>query len=982
MLDAAGMGGELAPGREDRTAIAPADTPAPLTHGDEGPDQGPLEVGEDFGRRYRIIKMLGVGGMGAVYQAWDKELDIVVALKVVRPEVTANPEMAAEMDRRFKRELLLAREVTHRNVVRIHDLGEIDGVKYITMSFIDGEDLSSILKRENKLSARDALRIMRSVLSGLVAAHRAGVVHRDLKPANIMIDRAGEAYIMDFGIARSATGPEGQAMPVGIGQLDSQRTDLGHTAAGAMVGTMDYMSPEQFKGQVADQRSDLYTFGLIFYDLLLGPRPARRLKSAIAETTKRSQEAPPSPKSVDAEIPDAVDRIIARCLEPDPAKRFQSAAEVAAALDRLDEDGVSLPVLRRLTWRWAAAAGIAVLVLLAGTFWLARSGAPEEAPAPMSVLIADFENDAPEFDGAVEQALTIAMEGAGFINAYSRAKAQGLAEQLRPGSPLDETMARLVSRREGIDVIVVGAVEQQGRGYRVSAQALDPALESEASRPLATARASASSEGRVLQAVGEVAADLRRRLGDTTPESVRLAAAETFTAASLEAMRHYAEGQELTGKGNFAEAIGAYEAALQEDPEFGRAYAGLGFVYGNLRQQEKAEESFQKALQHLDRMSERERYRTLGGYYLLVSRNYEQAIENYSKLVELYPADGVGPSNLALAYLYVRDLQQAVVFGRRALELDPNNVLKRMNYAMYAMYAGDFATAIEESERILEENPDFGYARFTLARSALASGDIEAAQSALEELAGSAGPGSSLAGIGQADLDMVVGRYAEAVTLLEPTVEGDAVLSDGGRAPELLVLAEAYQALGKDDDARLAARRAIQLSRQESILYPAARVLIAVGDLDHAQGLAIELENMLQSQTAAYADLIRGEIYLVGNRLLPAIEAFRAAVERYDSWFGHYLLGRTYIEAEHYPEALGELQTCVDRTGEVVDLFVVDSATLRYLPPVHYWLARSQEGIGDLEAARQSYERFLELRRTVGSTDPLVADAVKRVASL
>ena len=209
---------------------------------------GPLKVGEAFGNRYQITKVLGVGGMGAVYQAWDAELGITVALKVIRPEIAADPFAALEIERRFKRELLLARQVTHRNVVRIHDLGEIDGIKYITMSYIEGSDLATILKKETRLPAPRALRIARGIASGLVTAHEAGVVHRDLKPANIMIAADDEPTIMDFGIARSSSRSGQEAVPgVNLATADLSKSAAllsGKTVAGAVIGTVEYMAPE------------------------------------------------------------------------------------------------------------------------------------------------------------------------------------------------------------------------------------------------------------------------------------------------------------------------------------------------------------------------------------------------------------------------------------------------------------------------------------------------------------------------------------------------------------------------------------------------------------------------------------------------------------------------------------------------------------------------------------------------------------------
>src|SRR5258705_3336696 len=251
----------------------PLDTP-PADHGEttgipgivrSRSDGGPLQAGQAFGSRYHIIRALGVGGMGAVYQAWDSEIGVAVAIKVIRPETMKDPRAAAEVERRFKRELLLARQVTHKNVVRIHDLGEIDRIKYITRRYVEGLELSTHLKREEKLSVEQILPIARSVVSGLIAAHAAGVVHRDLKPANIIISDEGDALIMDFGIARAAGGPP-PALKADVAKTAAR---LGHmtrvvdaTMIGVIVGTIEYMAPEQARGQAVDQRADIYAFGL------------------------------------------------------------------------------------------------------------------------------------------------------------------------------------------------------------------------------------------------------------------------------------------------------------------------------------------------------------------------------------------------------------------------------------------------------------------------------------------------------------------------------------------------------------------------------------------------------------------------------------------------------------------------------------------------------------------------------------------------
>ena len=373
-------------------------------------------------------------------------------------------------------------------------------------------------------------------------------------------------------------------------------SDSGETAAGGLVGTLQYMAPEQLSsGKDVDQRADVYAFGLIFYDLLVGRRRIEKAASAISEFHGRVENAPPAPRTIDQTIPEPLDEIIARCLDPDPDKRFQTSAELEEALDRLDDEGHPLPVKRLLTPKLMAAAGALLVALLAGTWWLASVMGPPAESEPISVLVADFVNETGDasFDGALEQTLTIAMEGASFISAFPPARARKLAEQLEPGSSLDENMARLISRREGLSVILLGTITGGERGYGVTVEAVDPGVEAGEGGALATAREAAKDKDGVLAAVAKAAAELRGDLGDSTPRSDRMAAAETFTTASLDAMRAYARGQDLVTQGKFELALISFEAAVEYDPEFGRAYAGMGVVYGNLRDPEKSEESYQ-----------------------------------------------------------------------------------------------------------------------------------------------------------------------------------------------------------------------------------------------------------------------------------------------------------------------------------------------------------------------------------------------------
>ncbi|HKC70366.1 MAG TPA: protein kinase, partial [Terriglobales bacterium] len=268
-----------------------------------------LPLGTILGGRYEILQALGEGGMGAVYKARDKELDRLVALKVIRPDLARNPAII----QRFKQELILARQVTHRNVVRIFDLGEADGIKFITMEFIEGKDLRSLLLEHKKFSPEEAVDIIRQVCLALDTAHSEGVIHRDLKPQNIMRDATGRIVVMDFGLARS---------------LESD----GMTQTGALIGTMEYMSPEQGLGQELDQRSDLFTLGLIFYELLSGQVPYKA-DSALASLLKRTQERAAPVSSLDNNVPAVLSNFVSKCLERDPKLRYSSAKELLSDLE-------------------------------------------------------------------------------------------------------------------------------------------------------------------------------------------------------------------------------------------------------------------------------------------------------------------------------------------------------------------------------------------------------------------------------------------------------------------------------------------------------------------------------------------------------------------------------------------------------------------------------------------------------------------------
>ena len=917
--------------------------------------------------RYEILQILGEGGMGAVYQAKDRELDRLIALKVIRSELASRPEVL----KRFKQELILARKVTHKNVVRIFDLGESEGTKFITMEFIEGRDLKSILDEKGKLPPEEAIAIMRQICRGLAAAHGEGVIHRDLKPQNIMVEASGRASIMDFGIARSIE-------------------QSGLTASGVMVGTPDYMSPEQAKGAGVDSRSDLFALGLIFYEMLTG-KSAYIADTALGKLLKRTQERPAPPSKVDESVPQQLSEICVKCLEIDPNNRFQKAEDILKALDpegSRSRDGVTsagtLPGVGTLplTWRQLAVAGAVFLVLASALvlYLHKRFAPPPAARAPITVLLADFDNKTrdPVFDGTLEPMMSIALEGAPFISAFERGSAHKVGAKLQPGATrLDEALARLVAVREGVNVVVAGDISQQSGEYRLSIRAVDAVN----GKPIAAQTLSASSKEDVLPTLSKLATRVRSALGDTTPESAQLAAAETFTAGSLEAAHSYAEAQDFTWSGKWDDAIRSYSRAVELDPTFGRAYAGLAAMQDNLGHHEEAEKYYQLALAQIDRMTPREKFRTRGGYYLtLASRNPEKAIEEFSQLAKQYPADTVGIANLALAYFYKRDMPKALEEGRRAVENNPKNLVQRNNLALYAMYAGDFDAAAKEVQTLLQLNPGFAKGIAALALIQLAQGQIPQSTETYKKLQGLNPWGVSQAATGLADIALYEGRLANAADILEKGGSEDLTNKDSGSAAnKLSTLATTRLAMGRKGPALAAAERALAQSHQEDVLYVVALVDLQAGAEAKARALAADLSKRTGPDPQAYAKLIEGEILLARGNAREALPVFEQAKKIADTWLGRFAIGRAYLAAGQFTEAYTEFETCQKRRGEATSVFLDDVPTYRYFPPVFYYFGRAQQGLKSA-GATDSYKSFLSIKEK-GDGDPLVADARRRLAA-
>ena len=914
-----------------------------------------LEVGSVIADRYEILKLLGEGGMGAVYKARDREVDRLVALKVVRPELAGHSSVL----QRFKQELVLARAITHRNVIRIYDLGVAEGCRFITMEFIEGRDLSSILE-EGKLSPAEAVRILRQVCSALESAHAEGVVHRDLKPQNIMVEASGRVVVMDFGLARSME-------------------TSGLTQAGAVMGTPAYMAPEQAKGFPADERSDIFALGIIFYQMLTGVVPFKG-DTALATLLMRTQGPPKPPAQLEPAIPPMLNDVVMKALAIDPAQRYQKASDLGKDLYDWEQGAIHksivTPPMRMIgestSGKWIGVAAAGVLVLAGAAYGVFRFLDKPPAPVPATtVLISDFNNHTGDqvFTGTLESTLKLALEGATFISAYDRARVRELGLKAVTGV-FDEPAAEAVAASQGLNVVVSGSIDRRGNEYQLALRAVRTVT----GKVIANVDATAPDKDQVLFAVTKLGTALRKTLGDSTSESAQRLSMETLSSANLEAVHEYATGLDLLSAGKFSDAQGHLSRAVELDPNFGIAYTIMASAARNQGRFQDAEQYIREAIKLTGRMTERERYRTRAYLYFLTA-DYQKCGEEYGALLDRYPADTGAYTNLGVCLAHQHNIAKSLEVARRAVAILPKRAIYHSNLAMDLVDSGDFAGAVKEAADTVKLGYVNGYLIEAFAHLGLEQPDEAAiAYHQLEKTL------PSDAATGLADLAVYQGRYSEAVKILEKGAQQDME----GRKPDKDAAAAKYWMLahvqllrGQSAAALAAANLALDNSKTFQTRLVAGQVYAALGHEEKARELSAGLSNELQVEPQAYAKLIEGEIALKNSDGRTALKSFSDANNLMDTWMGRLDLGQAYLAIEKYTEADSEFDRCIKRRGEATSLFL-DLATYGYFPPVYYYQGRAREGIKTSGYA-DSYKKYLSIRGQSGE-DPLAADAKRRVA--
>ncbi len=581
---------------------------------------------------------------------------------------------------------------------------------------------------------------------------------------------------------------------------------------------------------------------------------------------------------------------------------------------------------------------------------------------PISILVADFDNTTGQslFDGLVEQALNIGIESAPHVTAYERNSAKLLAQKLRPESKvLDAAAASLVAVREGINLVLIGSIAPAGAGYDLEVSGINP----KDGRKLFEIKEKAGSADAVLATIGDLSSSVREELGDTTLDGEDSPISETFTAASIEAARAYVNGGQLAFEGKYEAAVEAYQEAIRLDENFGRAYASLGLSAQRVGLTELSEQAWEKALSLMETMTEREKLRTLGVYYASVSWNYRSAIDNFSALVEKYPADVPGRNNLAVVYFYTLEFDKARDEGEKVLEIYPDRPILISNYALYAMYATDFEAAAAEAKRVVEQDGSFYKGFLPQAIAAIDNGDFETAIAAYDGMSQGGVRGRSLGYAGLADMHIYRGQFEKAVKILEQgAVFDEENQKERTAARKYVMLAEAHVQLGNLELARQYADKALQLDESDATSISAALVYLAVGERDPAMVIAERLSGQIQPQRRAYGAMLYALQDLAADRTVDAIDKLTAALDRADLWFIRMQLGKAFLETGYGAEAMAEFEAARSRRGEASAVFLDDVPTFRYLAELPYWSARAKLAIGMDDAAQEDLEKFLALR--------------------
>ena len=940
---------------------------------------------------FRIVEKLGAGGMGVVYKALDTRLDRAVALKFL-PDNMAQDSQALE---RFRREAHAASALTHPGICTIYDIGEQDHRPFIAMEFIDGETLRQHIHGQ-ALPLDQLLELGIQIADALDAAHAQGIIHRDIKPSNIFITKRGQAKVLDFGLAKLVPKDFLQLNPEDPAAKSPQESI---SVVGVISGTPAYMSPEQVRGDELDQRTDIFSLGLLLYEMATG-KQAFSAKTGGALVEAVLTRSPPSARSLNPQIPPLLEEIIKKCLEKDRNSRYASAGAVRADLLQLrrnSESGhtvlsaVAEPShLGRFGWK-SIAAGVGLLAALSLTAgWLYTARRAQALNQTDTIVLIGFTNKTgdPIFDDTLRQGLVAQLQQSPFLSLVSEQRIQQTLRLMGkpPNSKLSPEIASDLCQRTGSKAYLTGSISNIGSEYVLGVSAVN----CRTGDYLAEEQVTATGKENVLKALGSASTQLRKKLGESLKTIQKLdTPIDQATTPSLEALQAYSLAREaIQGKGDNTAAVPLLERSLQLDPDFAMGYATLGTAYHNLGEKILSAQNTKKAYDLRTRVSEWEKFYIESHYYHFATGDLEKARQSYELWEQIYPREQIPPLNLGVLYQTLGQYDKSLAESREALRLGPSESLNFANVVLAYIHLNRLREAQSVASEALSKNLDSADLRLYLYQLAFLKHDAQGMAKQVSWSLGKPGEENVLLNM-EASTAAYSGKLAVAREFSRQAADS------AGRAGEKEMAAgcEAASAIrealyGNASAARQHASNTLAQSNGRDAQYAAALALALIGDSSRARALADDLEKRFPDDTIVrfnYLPTLRAQLALNSpNGAAKAIEAL-AAASPYElgvpgsstfwiNLYPVYVRGQARLAAHQGVPAAAEFQKILDWPGVVVNEPIGALAQLG--------LARSYALAGDTAKSRAAYNAFFTFWKDADPDLPVLIAAKSEYASL